>query len=204
LPPFDLHCPTCTLPLAFGTRLDTIPATAPYLPAPAQHRIQAWEERLQARLGPRKRVRVGLVWSGKPSHLNDHNRSIPFRIFSRLLDADADFISLQKDPRPGDRPLLEQSDVLDLTAHFTDFTETAALAGCVDLVITVDTSVAHLAGGLGLPTWLLLPYTPDFRWLLGREDSPWYPTMRLFRQGENRNWEDVLDAVRRELASYRV
>jgi hypothetical protein len=204
LPAFDLHCPVCTLPLAFGTRLDTIPAATPYLPIPAQHRVQTWEERLQARLGPRHRLRVGLVWSGRPAHLNDHNRSIPFRTFSRLLEADAAFISLQKDPRPGDRAPLEQSGVLDLTAHLTDFAETAALASCVDLVITVDTSVAHLAGALGRPTWLLLPYTPDFRWLLGRDDSPWYPTLRLFRQRESRDWEGVLDSVRRELASQRV
>ena len=105
------------------------------------------------------------------------------RTLSRILDIDATFVSLQKDPRPDDQAtLLEQPDIIDLTADLTDFSETAALINCLDLVITVDTSVAHLAAALGRPTWILLPYTPDYRWLLDRDDSPWYPTARLFRQ----------------------
>jgi ADP-heptose:LPS heptosyltransferase len=95
--------------------------------------------------------------------------------------------------------LQERSDIVDLTGHLTDFVETAALIGCLDLVITVDTSVAHLAGALGCRTWILLPYTPDYRWLLDREDSPWYPTMRLFRQNESREYQSVLDRMRSEL-----
>ncbi len=196
LPPFDLHCPMTNLALAFGTRLQSIPSTTSYLPAPAPTRVQAWE----GRLGPHERLRVGLVWSGNPNHKNDHNRSIPLRALARSLDADASFVSLQKDPRPDDRAtLLERTDILDVSAQLIDFSETAALVSCLDLVITVDTSVAHLAAALGRPTWILLPYTPDWRWLLGRDDSPWYPTVRLFRQTETRDYASVLDRVRTEL-----
>ena len=196
LPAFEFHCPVSSLPLAFGTRLDTIPSTTPYLPSPANARVQAWEDRL----GPRTRLRVGLVWSGSLTHSNDHYRSIPLRTLSRILDVDATFVSLQKDPRPKDAAVLrERGDIVDLTADLTDFTETAALISCLDLVITVDTSVAHLAGALGCPTWILLPYTPDYRWLLDRDDSPWYPSVRLFRQTETREYESVLDRVRTEL-----
>jgi ADP-heptose:LPS heptosyltransferase len=117
-----------------------------------------------------------------------------------LLDTDATFVSLQRDPRPGDRVVLsERGDIRDFTADLTDFSETAALMSCLDLVITVDTSAAHLSAALGRPTWILLPYTPDYRWLLDREDSPWYPTVRLFRQTESREYESVLDRVRDEL-----
>jgi tetratricopeptide (TPR) repeat protein len=196
LPAFDFHCPISSLPLAFGTRLDTIPSAITYLPSPAFGRVQAWEDRL----GPRTRLRVGLVWSGRPSHMNDHNRSIPLQAFSRLLDVDATLVSLQKDLRPNDAALLrERGDIIDLTADLADFTETAALVSCLDLIISVDTSVAHLAGALGRPTWILLPHTPDYRWLLDRSDSPWYPSVRLFRQTESREFGTVLDRVRDEL-----
>ena len=132
--------------------------------------------------------------------MNDHNRSVPLQILARLFDVEATFISLQKDPRPGDAAMLqEQDDIIDLTADLSDFTETAALVSCLDLIITVDTSVAHLAGAIGRPTWILLPYTPDYRWLLDRTDSPWYPSVRLFRQSETREYESVIDRVRDEL-----
>lgn len=193
---FEWHCPVSSLPLAFGTRLDTVPSANPYLPAPARRRIDAWSDRL----GPRRKLRVGLVWSGSPSNTNDAKRSIPLRRLARILDVDATFVSLQKDPRPDDLIFLrERSDIVDLTEHLTDFVETAALVSCLDLVIAVDTSVAHLAGALGRLTWVLLPYTPDYRWLLDRNDSPWYPTLRLFRQSETRDYGTVLDHVRREL-----
>jgi tetratricopeptide (TPR) repeat protein len=198
LPAFDLHCPMSGLPPAFGTRLDNIPSEVPYLPAPPQRRVQAWNDRL----GAHDKLRVGLVWSGNPQHGNDHNRSIPLGMLLPLLDLDATFVSLQKDPRPADRDVLAQrGDVVDLTAHLTDFVETAALIRCLDLVITVDTSVAHLAAALGHPTWILLPYTPDYRWLLDRDDSPWYPTMRLFRQTETREYASVLDRLATELGT---
>jgi tetratricopeptide (TPR) repeat protein len=198
LPPYDMHCPICSLPLAFGTRLDTIPSEVAYLPAPADSRVQAWKDRL----GSHQKLRVGLVWSGNPEHANDRNRSIPLSMFSRLLDVDAIFVSLQKDPRAGDQAVLrERTEIVDLTAGLTDFVETAALISCLDLVITVDTSVAHLAAAHGRPTWILLPNVPDYRWLLDRDDSPWYPTVRLFRQTETREYETVLDRVRNELRS---
>ena len=195
-PAFDMHCPMCSLPLAFRTRLDSIPSAVPYLPLPAEARRRVWEDRL----GAHDKLRVGLVWSGNPKHTNDRNRSLPLQMLSRILDLDICFVNLQKDMKPGDRGFLrEYSGVVDLTEHLTDFAETAALVSCLDLVITVDTSVAHLAGALGQATWVLLPYTPDFRWLLDRDDSPWYPTMRLFRQSETRDYGVVLDRVRSEL-----
>jgi tetratricopeptide (TPR) repeat protein len=196
LPAFDMYCPITSLPLAFGTKLDTIPTETAYLPAPAASRLQIWEDRL----GPRDRLQVGLVWSGNPKHVNDHNRSLPLSALVQLLDLDATFVSLQKDLKPEDKvTLLAQTNIVDLTDHLTDFAETAALVSSLDVVITVDTSVAHLAGALGRSTWILLPYWPDYRWLLDRDDSPWYPTARLFRQTEARDYVSVLERVRAEL-----
>jgi tetratricopeptide (TPR) repeat protein len=195
LPAFDMHCPIGSLPLAFNTRLDTIPAKASYLPHPPQGRVQSWN----ARLGAHNRLRVGLVWSGNRTHPNDHNRSTSLKMLSRLLDVDATFVNLQKDIRENDRAELDNSTIIDFTAELTDFADTAALVKCLDLVISVDTSVAHLAGALGCPTWVLLPRTPDYRWLLHRDDSPWYPGVRLFRQGQTRDYASVLERVRAEL-----
>ena len=195
LPAFDMHCPMGSLPLVFATRLDSIPSAVSYLPSPQDARVQVWQQRL----GSHDRLRVGLVWSGNPNHKNDLNRSMSLLLLSRILDVDATFVSLQKDARAGDKALLEQSAIVDLTAELADFAETAALVSCLDLVITVDTSVAHLAGALGCPTWVLLPWTPDYRWLLDRDDSPWYPSVRLFRQTETRDYAEVLDRVRSEL-----
>jgi len=197
LPAFDLYCPTSSLPLAFKTTLETIPGRTAYLPPPPDDRVRVWENRL----GSHDRLRVGLVWSGNPKHGNDRERSIPLRLMTGLLNVDATFVSLQKDVRPDDKAtLLERTDLVDLTAHLADFVETAALISCLDLVITVDTSVAHLSGALGRPTWIMLPYAPDYRWLLDRDDSPWYPTVRLFRQTESQEYGSVLDRVRGELA----
>jgi tetratricopeptide (TPR) repeat protein len=195
IPAFDTYCPMLSLPLAFETQLGTIPGKIPYLPRPAEDRVRAWHDRLP----PHGRLRVGLAWAGNPNHSNDVNRSIPLRALARILDADATFVSLQKDLRPDDKSILEQSNLVDPTAGLTDFAETAALLCCLDLVISADTSVAHLAGALGRPTWLLLPHTPDYRWLLDRDDSPWYPTLRLYRQTEKRDWSEVLARVRNEL-----
>ncbi|WP_234685785.1 tetratricopeptide repeat protein [Bradyrhizobium monzae] len=197
---FDLHCPLGSLPLAFKTRLNTIPFPEGFLPAPAAERVTAWQDRLEDRLGPRNRFRVGLVWSGDPGHKNDHNRSIALRALAPLLDCDVQFVSLQKGVRDQDRAFLdERKDVLDLSDHLTDFSDTAALVSCLDLVISVDTSVVHLAGGLGAPVWTMLPFNPDWRWLLNRDDSPWYSSMKLFRQPERGDWASVVDSVRLEL-----
>jgi Tetratricopeptide repeat/Glycosyltransferase family 9 (heptosyltransferase) len=198
IPPFDLHIAIDSLPLAFDTRLDTIPPGEDYLPRPDARLVQAWEDRL----GPHDKLRVGLVWSGNPTHKGDRNRSIPLHLLTGLLDIDARFVSLQKNPRPDDAATLrERAEIVDLTSLLTDFAETAALVSCLDLVISVDTSVAHLAGALGRPTWILLPYAPDWRWLLDREDSPWYPTARLFRQSETREYASVIERVRVALAA---
>ena len=196
LPPFDFHTPTTSLPLAFGTTVQSIPAPLSYLPRPDQARIREWE----SRLGAHSKLRVGLVWSGNPRHVNDCNRSMPLKTLLPALDVEAMFISLQKEPRTDDRALLGQrSDIFDPTEDFVNFEDTAALICCLDLVVTVDTSVAHLAGALGRPTWLLLPFVPDFRWLLDREDSPWYPSMRLFRQARPGDYDGVIECVRASL-----
>jgi tetratricopeptide (TPR) repeat protein len=193
LPSFDFHCPLTSLPLAFSTTLDTIPSEVPYLPR--------MSEDAGPQLGPSKRPRIGLVWSGNPNHLNDHNRSLPFEDLLPLLDGvPAQFVSLQKNLRPEDEELLRQrSDVLDLGPALRDFADTAAAVEQLDLIISVDTSVVHLAGGLGRPLWVLLPYIPDWRWLLDRDYSPWYPTARLFRQTATRDWAEVVERVRAAL-----
>jgi tetratricopeptide (TPR) repeat protein len=201
LPPFDFHCPLMSLPLAFHTTLETIPAAAPYLTADPV-RADAW----RARLGSAPALRVGLAWSGRPTHRNDTNRSIPLVELAPLLESGASFVSLQKELRACDQETLAAFPAL---RHYgdllQDYADTAALIDCLDLVITVDTSVAHLAGALGKPVWILLPFDPDWRWLLGREDSPWYPTARLFRQARLRDWGSVIlrvrDALRRQLHS---
>ena len=196
MPAFDVHCPLSSLPLAFHTRLETIPAPVAYLPAVPQALCEEW----QSRLGSHDRFRVGLVWSGNRVHKNDHNRSIALQALSPILDLDATFVSLQKEPRDQDMVFLrERADILDVSEHLTDFVATAALVSCLDLVITVDTSVAHLVGALGCPVWIMLPFTPDYRWLLDRDDSPWYPTARLFRQTETRDYAPVIDRIRTEL-----
>jgi Tetratricopeptide repeat len=196
VPPFDYHVAIDSLPLAFGTGLDNIPSQHAYLPRPDADRVQAWEDRL----GPRGRLRIGLAWSGNPNFRNDRNRSTAIEVLSRLFDLEATFVSLQKDPRPQDVELLgRRTDLIDHTALLTDFGETAALVSCLDVVITVDTSIAHLAGALGCRTWVLLPYVSDWRWLRGRDDSPWYPSVRLFRQTDTREYGSVIGRVRDEL-----
>lgn len=198
VPPFDLHVAIDSLPLAFGTRLDSIPLGRDYLPSPEAQLVQAWENRLP----PHNKLRAGLVWSGNPKHVNDRNRSVSLRLLSALLDVDAQFVSLQKNPRPEDAETLrEHAGIFDHTALLTDFAETAALVSCLDLVISVDTSVAHLAAALGRPTWILLPHVADWRWHLDRDDSPWYPTARLFRQTEAGDYGGVLARVRGELSA---
>jgi tetratricopeptide (TPR) repeat protein len=195
VPPFDFHIAMDSLPLAFDTRLETIPAPSAYLP-PDADRVRTWEDRL----GRRDRLRVGLVWSGNPKQSNNRNRAVPLPLLSKILDVDATFVSLQKQPPPQDVGMLrELTSIVDHTAHLTDFAETAALVSCLDLVITVDTSVAHLSAAVGRPTWIMLAHVADWRWLLGREDNPWYPTARLFRQGATRDYASVVDRVHTEL-----
>ena len=198
LPDHDFHTPLLSLPLAFGTRLHTIPAAVPYVNAsPAM--IAKWERRL----GPRTVPRIGIVWSGNPRQANDHNRSSRLAKLRPLLRADARFVVLQTELRPEDRAVLaEHPEIAHFEGEFTDFADTSGLVAAMDLVISVDTSVAHLAGAMGRPRWIMLAQVPDWRWLLGREDCPWYPTSRLFRQSAAGDWEGVVRRVARELDGF--
>jgi hypothetical protein len=196
LPRYDVHCPLMSLPLACGTTLETVPADSPYL-APAAAAVALWEACL-----PPCRPRVGLVWSGERAHDNDLNRSISLATLMPLFDlADVTFVSLQHEVRAEDAKLLDsRPDVQPLGPKFKDFADTAATIACLDAVVSVDTAVAHLAGAMGKPLFLLLPYAADFRWLRERADSPWYPTARLFRQPQFGDWDSVVTVVRQELA----
>lgn len=195
LPDFDVQCPLPSLPLAFKTNLDTIPANTPYLRAPAS---QQWN----SLLGPRRGLRIGLAWAGNTKHVRDRERSIALYDLLPLLDIGASFVSLQKDVRAGDAETLKRCGILNLGDGLDDFADTASLISQLDLVVSVDTSVAHLAGALGKPVWILATHAPDWRWLLGRNDSPWYPTARLFRQSESREWRSVIDRVREALPEF--
>lgn len=201
-PTFDLQCPLMSLPYAFRTTLGTVPADVPYLRADARRR-DGWAQRLDA-LAPPGRLRVGLAWSGNPRHANDENRSMPFAALAPLVALDATFVSLQPQVRARDADAFAASGVLSFADALSDFAETAALVDTLDLVISVDTSVAHLAGALGRPVWVLLPRVPDWRWLLERDDCPWYPAATLFRQARPGDWlavigrmADALGAMRR-------
>jgi tetratricopeptide (TPR) repeat protein len=194
-PPFDLHCPLLSLPLAFGTTLDAVPAEVPYLAADPVA-VARWRERLATAAG----LKVGLVWAGSPQHKNDRNRSIAFdRLAPLFAIRSISWFSLQVGERAGDLAGLAAGAVTDLSPALSDFSETAAAVAALDLVIVVDTAVAHLAGALGKPVWIMLPHVADWRWLIGRDDSPWYPTARLFRQPARGDWESVALCVRRAL-----
>jgi tetratricopeptide (TPR) repeat protein len=198
LPDFDVQVPILSLPLAFRTRLETIPAATPYLHAPPPG-AKNWD----ARIGPRTRPRIGLAWSGNAENTRDRERSISLRQLFPLLDVEATFVSLQKDVRADDAATLkERGDILQSGDELEDFSDTAALISQLDLVISVDTSVAHLAGALGKPAWIMVTYIPDWRWLLDRDDSPWYPTARLFRQANVDDWEGVIARVHDALRGF--
>ncbi|HVC57309.1 MAG TPA: tetratricopeptide repeat protein [Stellaceae bacterium] len=200
-PEFAAYCPLSGLPRLAGTRLDTIPAEIPYLRAdPA--RTARWAERL-AGLLPRGSRRIGLVWAGRPTHHNDRNRSTAL---ARLLPLAAipgiALVSLQKGPAQAQiGGYWGQAPLVNLGPELGDFGDTLAVLECLERVVTVDTSVAHLAGAMGREAWVMLPYAPDWRWLLARPDSPWYPSLRLFRQGPERQWDPVIAAIATELAA---
>lgn len=194
LPAFDVHCPLLSLMRVFRTDLNSIPRNVPYLrPDPA--RVDAWAERPRRRPGV---PLVALVWAGSPTHRNDHNRSLSLAMLKPRIEAasDVDFISLQVGPST--RQIAENGltkRLPDMGAEVRDFSDTAAILSRVDLLISVDTSIVHLAGALGRPVWTLLPFAPDWRWLLDRDDSPWYPSMTLFRQDADARWEPVVERV---------
>jgi Flp pilus assembly protein TadD len=204
LPGFDLHCPLMSLPLAFGTSLDTVPADIPYLAAPAQ-RVEFWRRRMALLPG----LRIGLVWAGaarrfQPSaNVVDRRRSVTLSHYARLAAIPGvSLVSLQK----GEAAAETRSPPSGMTIHdwsesLDDFNETAALIAALDLVISVDTAVVHLAGALGKPVWMLNRFDTCWRWLLGRDDSPWYPTLRQFRQPAPGDWESVMRAIAETLAA---
>lgn len=195
-PATDFQVPLMSLPLVFGTTLETVPANIPYLRADAS-RGDAWRKRLDALgHGPK----VGVVWSGNPGHTNDRNRSIPLRRFRAITAAGVRFVSLQPHIRAEDRGEYDAwTGLARFGEELRDFSDTAALVSHLDLVISVDTSTAHVTGALGRPLWVLLPHYPDWRWILGRDDSPWYPTARLWRQPRPGDWDSVLASARGEL-----
>jgi len=200
VPGHAAHCRLSSLPYLFHTMPDSIPAKVPYLKAdPA--RIAHWRDRL-ARTLPPGLTRIGLAWTGRPTHPNDRRRSMPLSRLAPLANAGpAAFVSLQKPMPPGDLATLPIfSGMTDLSQDLTDFGETAALIENLNLVVTVDTSMGHLAGALGKPVWILIPKAADWRWLLNRADSPWYPTARLFRQTVPGAWEPAIADLRAALA----
>jgi hypothetical protein len=189
LPPYDWHCPLMSLPSILGVDLDSIPFASGYLNARADH-LAYWLEFL----GEKQRPRIGLCMSGQRSHGNDSQRSIPWNRFQGVLNERYEYFLLQIEVRPSDALGLMECPMVR-KPEIQDFRDTAALASLMDVVVTVDTSVAHLSGALGVPTWVLLPYIPDWRWLVERQDSPWYQSIRLFRQSEGRSWEGVINRV---------
>jgi tetratricopeptide (TPR) repeat protein len=191
LPPFDCHCPVFSLPLALQTRLATIPSYAAYLRVDPAKTAQ-WRSALGSKVQPR----IGLVWSGSASHVNDRNRSLALSELVEHLPRGFEYVSLQREVRESDQSAMKsRPDIRHFGDRLADFTDTAALCELMDLVISVDTSVAHLGGALGKPVWILLPFSPDWRWLLKRDDSPWYPSAKLYRQHRMRDWSNVIRQV---------
>jgi len=191
LPETDFHCPVMSLPLAFKTTVATIPKQVPYLYADTVKQ-QEW----QLRLGEKTKPRIGLVWSGSTIHKNDHNRSITLKTLKPIFDLPVEFHSLQKETRVEDAAFMAANGKIKIHQELLrDFSDTAALIDAMDVVISVDTSVAHLAGAMGKETWILLPHTPDFRWMLERNDTPWYPTAKLYRQPVIGDWESVINKI---------
>jgi hypothetical protein len=199
LPTFDYHCPLLSLPFAFKTNLNAIPCSVKYVSADPI-KLTHWT----SKLGEKRNPRIGLVWSGSAEHKDDHNRSIVLAALLQHLPTDFQYVSLQKDVRDSDKPVLESStNILHFGNDLDDFNDTAALCELMDVVISVDTSVAHLSGALGKPTWVLLPFSPDWRWLLDRDDSPWYPSVKLYRQPRVGDWGSVLEKVKADIAQIR-
>jgi len=199
MPPFDYHCPLLSLPLRFGTTLETLPAQIPYLILD-QQKVDSW----RAQLAGETRLKVGLVWAGNPTHQRNPFRSVGVEAYTQAFKdiRGVAFYSLQfdaaEDVRQGQAAGLP---IVDHTTAMTDYDDSAAFVRNLDLVVTTCTSAAHLAGAIGAPTWLLLDVNPHWVWLTDREDSPWYPTLRLYRQGAYRDWHPVMARVRADLAA---
>jgi hypothetical protein len=196
LPPaFDFHCEMMSLPMAMGLTLGDLPGATPYLSADPL-RVAKWRQRLDALLRPL----VALVWAGRPTHVNDANRSLTLAQLAPLARSGVTFLSIQKGPAASQaEAALAGMPVVSLSDEIADFEDTAAILCIADLLISVDSSPVHLAGALGRPAWVMLPSVPDWRWLIERADTPWYPSVRLFRQTSRGAWGDVVDAMAAEL-----
>ncbi|WP_158926655.1 tetratricopeptide repeat protein [Acidisphaera sp. S103] len=201
LPHFDLHCSLMSLPAAFGTGLQAIPSTMPYLAAdPAL--VAAWSDKL----GPWQKMRIGLAWSGSLQHADDRNRSIPLSLLAPLLKrTDIACHVIQRDIHDADRQTMADFPALsDHSASLTDFAQTAALIASMDMIVSVDTAVTHLAGALNMSTWVMLAHSADWRWMRDRDDSPWYPSLRLFRQKRRGDWHTVIGQVSDNLDQWAI
>jgi hypothetical protein len=200
LPAYDVYCPLGSLPLALKTEPSTIPADIPYLRADAM-RIAKWRSSFE----PLQAKRVTLAWAGHARHPNDRNRSIDLELFEPLFALEGiSFISIQRDLRAGDAEVLARHNITHIGDKVVDMADTAAIVALSDLTIAVDTSVVHLAGALGCEAWVLLPFSPDWRWTLAGERSAWYPRVRLVRQPASGDWPGVIAAVRDALSRVNV
>jgi len=199
-PPFDQHCEMMSLPMAMGLKLSDLPGDPmPYLSALPDRRA-AW----RARLAPHGGFKVACLWAGRPTHMNDANRSMSLAMLAPLAQEGVTFFSIQKGPTEGAAQTPPPGmNLVNLSPQIQDFEDTAAILSEVDLLISIDSSPVHLAGALGRPAWVMLPLLPDWRWLLGRDDTPWYPSVRLFRQTEWGRWDQVIDRVAAALAEQR-
>lgn len=201
IPHFDCFCPLMSLPLALHNYLNTPPLEIPYLHSPPLLST-TWQARIK-QINQNKQTRIGIAWSGGINTANDQHRSIHLDRLAPLFSAPATFFCLQKEVRDYDEAALHNfSNLHFMGMHLNDFAETAALIEEMDLIITVDTSVAHLAGAMGKPLWLLLPYAPDWRWLLNTEKSAWYPTAHLFRQPKPNDWDSVIKIITNKLTTH--
>ena len=195
LPDFDYHCPLMSLPLAFETTLQSVPAVQPFLRSDAEKIA-----RRLSRLAQPRRPRIGLTWSGNPNNPIDRRRSISLADWAAQLPSEFDYFCLQREVRETDlKALVSSSSIKFFNDDDLDFVNTAALCECMDIVLSVDTSLAHLSASLGKRTWILLPFTPDWRWMQDRDDSPWYPAAKLYRQKAPGEWHDVFARIAADL-----
>ena len=198
-PKYDFHCPIMSLPLCFKTNLSNIPCPEPYLSADPK-KVKLWKEKLEY---TKKQKKIGIIWSGNPDHLNDANRSIELKQFLDFLPENLTYYSLQKDVQKQDRKILSTAkNIRHFSDSLNDFSDTAAYASNLDLIITVDTGLAHLCGALGIKTWIVLPLNADWRWFRCRDDTPWYQSVSLFRQIVFGKWEDPFQNLREQLHEF--
>jgi tetratricopeptide (TPR) repeat protein len=199
-PEFDLHCPLLSLPMAFNTTLDALPAETPYLAADPQD-VDAWRRRIEGMHLPSNGLKIGLVWAGRSVQQINRRRLLTLNTLAPILQAPwMHYFSLQKGPAAHDLRTSPLGNMVhDMSDSLNDFADTAALIQNLDLVISVDSAVAHLAGALDKPVWVLLPYVPDWRWMLERNDSPWYPSMEIFRQADPVDWKTPMMEIAHNL-----